>query len=385
MSRIRASLLARFAVASALLANSGCGTGSTWRQRLGAGDGGSGDGPLGSAWSATAPTVSAVSVARDGHDLAIRLTLAGDGGIPRPALTGATSGRDGWTFQLAFDTDHDRRSGDATGAELAAVVDARGAVALLAWSRDGWSRVAGAPIEERGGSISFRLDATRFASALEGAVVTAETYQVAASGDGGTEVVPVGSMRSGGDGVPVPAMTRLRSEVRGDTLFVRGQFAVSEHGEFYDPLKPGGWMLQMLLDTAQDGVGYWRGYDYIVRGGEWSGGGFTVRRITLDDSTPGGWGPASGHARFRLSPRHFELAIPLAALGDDDGRADYVLETYRIVACPACLGGVSQQYTADYFGVSGGRLAHHGAVRLPAGLDAVRLGVAAPPSLSAVR
>jgi len=379
MHRIRAAFsTALLLLSMSLLPLAGCGPGVSWHARLGAGD----TTPE-IALGGDAPLISGVRLSREGHDLAVRLALAPDAATPRPALTGASSGRDGWTFQLAFDTDHERGTGDATGAEWAAVVDARGDATLLAWSKAGWRRVASAPIDERLDGISFRLDATRLPAALESAALTAESYRVAVDAGGGTDVAPLGSMRFDGDPSPVPAMTRLRCEVRGDTLYLRGQFSVSEHGDFYGPARPGGWMLQLLLDTGQDGVGYWRGYDYIVRGGEWSGGRFTVRRITLDDSTPGGWGPASGHARFRLLPRHFELAIPLDALGGDDGRADFALETYLTVACPDCPGGVSAVGVGDYLGRSGSGGVHRGGIHLVAGLDAERLGIAPSPSSGA--
>lgn len=72
-----------------------------------------------------------------------------------------------------------------------------------------------------------------------------------------------------------------------------------------------------------------------------------TRRIAPDDD---GWGPAVGESRFTLHPHDLELAVPLSAIGADDGRLDYALELYATVPCSACAGGGSQVFVSDSFG-----------------------------------
>ena len=156
----------------------------------------------------------------------------------------------------------------------------------------------------------------------------------------------------------VPVVTGLRTEVRGDTLYLRALLRTSTGWPAapYDPSHSGGWVLQLFMNTDQADTGYpWMGIDYLVRGGEWLGdGSFVVRRVDLGLGGPGGWGPQSGVARFTLGAGSLVLAVPLAAIGDDDGRLDLVLETYATVPCPGCEGGVSQVFVADYFGSTAG-------------------------------
>jgi hypothetical protein len=152
----------------------------------------------------------------------------------------------------------------------------------------------------------------------------------------------------------VPVITSLRAEVRGDSLYLRALLRSSAGwpAASYDPSHAGGWVLQLFMNTDQADTGYpWMGIDYLVRGGEWlSDGSFVVRRVDLGFGGPGGWGPQSGVARFTPGARSLVLAVPLAAIGGDDGRLDFVLETYATVACPECEGGVSHRLVADYFG-----------------------------------
>ena len=216
--------------------------------------------------SGDSPTIRTVDVVRSGHDLVVRLTLDATDLAATSTLTGLGSGRDGWTFQLGFDTDHDRRTGDPSGAEVAAVVGADGAAAMLVWTGGAWQLAGSSPLEQRAGSIAFRLDATRFASALGTAQISAESYLVTRAGDGGSDVAALSRRILGVERDPVPAVRRIRTEVRDGALVVRGQLAPGAHGDVYDPTRAGGWSLQLFLDTGQDGVGYWQGYDYIVRG-----------------------------------------------------------------------------------------------------------------------
>ncbi len=152
----------------------------------------------------------------------------------------------------------------------------------------------------------------------------------------------------------VPVLRHLRAEVRNGSLLLTGNLFVDGHRRDleYSPYRPGGWCLQVLVNTDQRRTGYWLGYEYIVRGVEWDPADRTavVRRITLEPGYPGGWGPGSGQASLRADRGSFAVVVPLAAIGDDDGNLDFVIETYTTVACPECEPGYSQCYRADYFG-----------------------------------
>ena len=153
----------------------------------------------------------------------------------------------------------------------------------------------------------------------------------------------------------VPEIARMRSEVSHGTLYLSGQLRYRDRWTGtveYTPYVPGGWCLQVFLNTDRQRTGYWLGFDYIVRGVEWNpvSGASIVRRITLEPGYPGGWGPASGKATLRATRRGFAIAIPLGAIGGGGDDLDFALETYATVACPECESGHSQIYAADYFG-----------------------------------
>jgi hypothetical protein len=163
----------------------------------------------------------------------------------------------------------------------------------------------------------------------------------------------------GSSGVRMPVIRDMRGDVRGDTLVLRARFEpfAARLRRPYDPSHAGGWILQLFMNTDQAPSGYpWMGIDYLVRGGEVRpDGGLVVRRVELDDSFPGGWGPESGSARLSQAPEDFTLAVPLRAIGDDDGALDFVLETYAVVDCPECEGGVTAEWAGDFFGTTTGR------------------------------
>lgn len=166
---------------------------------------------------------------------------------------------------------------------------------------------------------------------------------------------PAPAQGPGGDqDLRAPVITQLHGEVRNGTLYLTGQLVMPgpRVNIPYSPSQPGDWCLQVFLNTDQAGTGYWRGYDYIVRGVEWDPhfGTTVVRQITLEPDTPGGWGPASGRAELLADRRSLSIAVPLRAIGGDDGNLDFALETYATVACPECAGGSTQEYVADYFG-----------------------------------
>ncbi len=156
-------------------------------------------------------------------------------------------------------------------------------------------------------------------------------------------------------GSQVPRLAMLRGDVRGDTLYLKGMMFPRNRRApalSYDPDHAGGWALQLFVDADPEQSPYWLGYESIVRGVEWNRarGTFVIRRITLDDDAPGGWGPATGEARFRLKPMSFELAVPLASLGGSNGRLQFAIETYATTACPDCDSGITQDFSEDYFG-----------------------------------
>lgn len=170
----------------------------------------------------------------------------------------------------------------------------------------------------------------------------------------------------------IPVITHLGGVVTNGTLHLTGNLTTpGARSELeYSPYEPGSWCLQVLLNTDQRRTGYWLGYDYIVRGVEWDAATrlAVVRRITLEPGFPGGWGPGCGEATLRVSRGSFALAVPLEAIGGDDGNLDFVLEAFLTVDCPECADGYSHTYGAHYFGVvspRGPAVAARGPVVLP--------------------
>ena len=155
----------------------------------------------------------------------------------------------------------------------------------------------------------------------------------------------------------VPAISQLSVEVRDQTLHIRGLLKRRGHSRapFYSPNAVGGWCMQVFLDNDPNSAPYWRGYDYVVRGVEWSrpASTFTIRQITLDPETPGGWGPSVGSAAFTQQGQRFEVAVPLAAVGGAEHGVNFCVETYATLACAACTEGMTQEWADDYFGSGG--------------------------------
>ena len=149
-----------------------------------------------------------------------------------------------------------------------------------------------------------------------------------------------------------PVMAGLHSEIQGADLVFTARFNPASRHFIYDPVHPGGWMLQLFLNTDQDPSGYWKGYDYVVRGGEKNPDGTYVVRQTMGGGGEGGWGAVSGAATL-LADDALELRVPLAALGNDDGYVDFALELYATVSCPECPDGYTQVVVKDLFGTTG--------------------------------
>lgn len=149
----------------------------------------------------------------------------------------------------------------------------------------------------------------------------------------------------------VPEVTNVQAFVHRDSLHVRGQLGTSTALRPYEPARPGGWALQILIDSDLENGGYWLGFDYVVRGSEWlrDPGTFATRQITLEPQYPGGWGPQSGDARFRQRPRHFEVVLPLNAIGAPQGDLFLAIETFATVTCPHCTNGFSHEWAQTAF------------------------------------
>jgi len=161
----------------------------------------------------------------------------------------------------------------------------------------------------------------------------------------------------------VPQLTNVRAQIKGDALVLEGRIRPRSFTRMpvYDPYHAGGWALQLFVDSNPDVNPYWLGYEHLVRGVEWDPGHGTMvtRSITFEDGYPGGWGPSSGLADFHQSRLGFTLTVPLAALGGSVDHLNFALETYATVACDECDGGVTQDFTEDYFGdasTRGGRV-----------------------------
>jgi hypothetical protein len=210
------------------------------------------------------------------------------------------------------------------------------------------------------GALLLAVSSCRL-SPLAPTIDTAESAGIAVTREGNPPFTPsaAASDRCGpvvDEHALAPAITRLRGEVRQGTLYLTGQLETRRHhaNAAYTPYQPGGWCLQVFLNTDRQSTGYWLGFDYIIRGVEWDPASRTsvVRRITLESGFPGGWGPESGKATIRVSGGSFAIAVPLRTIGGSDGSLDFALETYATVACPQCESGYSHEFAATYFGSS---------------------------------
>ncbi len=317
------------------------------------------------------PAVQSVRIARHGDAIGFELSLSNDvaaGRLPldTPSRTGAS-----WAFQLALDTDQRGETGRHGGVDYELILMPDGELAVYRQSDIGSIQVASVAVSVQPGRVSFSVPAAvlgdddgwmdyvlrTYRAEIRGG---AHDYVLAATIAGTNQELPDESLQ-------VPAIINVRTEVRGDTLYLRAQFLARDplYRTSYDPEEPGGWSLQLFLNTDQAPTGYWRGYDYIVQGSEVRpDGSFVTRWIAPDES---GWGPMTGTSRFTLHPRTFEIAVPLAAIGDDDGLLDYCLEQYAAVDCPDCPGGFTAHYVSDFFGSVGSnqasRLVVHGRLR----------------------
>src|SRR5262249_35915267 len=100
----------------------------------------------------------------------------------------------------------------------------------------------------------------------------------------------------GAQPLQAPVMTGLHSVIQGGDLVFTAHFTPARLHFPYDPVNPGGWMLQLFVNTDQDPSGYWKGYDYVIRGGEKNPDGTYVVRQTMGGGGEGGWGAISGAA-----------------------------------------------------------------------------------------
>lgn len=323
----------------------------------------------------------ALSRERDGGTLTIR--LADDPGIPTlPLAPVPTSGRS-WTLQVAFDLDRDPRTGDRSGAELAVALVSPDRAAWLAHDHGAWRRVAESGVVREGGTIGIAVPEGMLAPGAD-PVVAVEGYVVTPAGTGQLDVAPAycaSFPHPDGSSPLIPAVVWMRAVVRGESLVLNVLLRPRHPDTHYDPGTPGGWMLQMLLNTDLAPTGYRDGYDFVVRGGEWIDGEFVVRRIEPGDQWPGGWGPESGRARFDLRHRSFRLAVPRSALGGDDGNARFLLEFFQTDVCPDCPSGITHSYFEQWYGETEQR-GRRGGLRVIDELErgAPRYGITAPPT-----
>src|SRR5262249_29637678 len=117
-----------------------------------------------------------------------------------------------------------------------------------------------------------------------------------ADGDPVIDPPPIGPSPVDGQSLQAPIMVGLRSVVGSSDVVFTARFNPASRHFVYDPALPGGWMLQLFLDTDQAPSGYWKGYDYVVRGGETNPDGSYVVRETMGGGGDGGWGAVSGAA-----------------------------------------------------------------------------------------
>jgi hypothetical protein len=303
-----------------------------------------------------APPIGAVDIAREGDRVRFSIGILPGGeptGEPGPGVA------PNWTFRLDLDADRNPHTGADSGADFALTAGPDGRIALWRHESSRWKQTQTAPMSWTPSRIAFDLPASALDNedgladyVLDVGIRTSPSgtnFVRSASYAGSSSHVPDERMR-------VPAITRLRSEVKRGTLYLTGHLETRDGGAEaeYAPYRPGGWSLQVFLNTDRLGTGYWLGFDYIIRGVEWDPESKVsiVRRITSDPDYPGGWGPESGKATLRPNRGSFTIAIPLGAIASTEGDLDFALETYATVACPDCELGYSQAFAADYFGSS---------------------------------
>lgn len=334
------------------------------------------------AGGAVAPVTSVLLRRGYGGGL-LTLELGLDPAVPTLPLAPAPVAGVAWTFQVAFDLDRNPRTGDAGGAERAIALVSPDRVAWLAFDGGAWRRLAESALRRRGHALDIEVPEAALPRGADPSAAV-ESYRVSAAGAGHIAVAPAaraGFARLDGAGRTIPSLQWMRASVRGDSLVLRAQVVTPRRDLAYDPDTPGGWMLQVFLNTDERPTGYWDGFDYIVRGGEWSGGEFVVRRIEPGDQWPGGWGPPSGRATFDPRTRSLTVTVPRSALGGDDGHVAYGLEFYETVPCEPCPGGASHVYSEHWFGGTDeapGRGTMRPVEELASG--APRYGIAPPPS-----
>jgi hypothetical protein len=311
------------------------------------------------------PASTGEGAAGDAAFLGVRISRRGERvGIAVEFAPGRAAGRidaDGGTARgsclLAFDTDQREDTGGFSGEECSFLVR-DGRVEIRRLEQGAWTLVESGTAVVTPARIAFDVPAELLGDDLW-VNWTLELHEWSGNGWGIAALHRGSNHPAPSPTACVPSVSGLTAEVRRGAVHVQGLLSPrrgSRAPHVYDPERAGGWALQVLLDTDGAGTGYWLGYDYIVRGVEWADGGrsFVVRRITLEEGYPGGWGPQSGVARFRDGRYRFDIEIPLEAIGGGDGRVSYVLETYATVDCAECESGISHHWAGDYFGACDG-------------------------------
>lgn len=343
--------------------------------------------PAASFGAAVAP-VHGIALRRgpDGGTLALR--FGGAPGVATLPLAPAPASGRAWTFQVAFDLDRNARTGDASGAERAVALVAPDRAAWLSLEGGRWTRVAESRVRRAGGVLEVAVPGAMMPRGSRPAAKV-ETYLTSSAGDGLVSLVPVecAAFAELGDDEHerlLPRLQWMRAWFRNDSLVFRAQLLPADRDVAYDPDTPGGWMLQLFLDFDGYGQGYGDGYDWIVRGGEWDGERFVVRRIQPGDQWPGGWGPPTGFADFDYRTRSLTVTVPRSALGRYVGPVRYKLEVYETIVCDACPGGFTHAYFDLWRGATD-EAPGRGTVRPLAELEhgSPRYGIAPPSSPSA--
>jgi hypothetical protein len=320
---------------------------------------GIGDAASAGGWP-VAPPIGAIGITREGDQVRFSIEVL-PGGETSPEFAGPGAGAPApWTFRLDLDTDQDPDTGDENGADVALVAGTDGRIGVWRRAPSGWEQTQTAPLTWTRSRIAFELPAAALDEDDGLMDYSLDIYGIRTSSSA-PDFIPAASYAGRSGPLPdermlVPAISHLRGEVRHGFLYLSGRMNVRGHRTDvqYSPYQPGGWCLQVFLNTDRQATGYWLGFDYIVRGVEWNpaSGASVVRRITLEPGYPGGWGPESGVATLQVIHGDFSIAIPLTAIGDAGGDLDFVLETYATVACPDCEPGYTQEFAADYFGGS---------------------------------
>jgi len=303
------------------------------------------------------PAVRDVQVDPRGDDLSIELRFDAAPAHDRLPFDPNPVSGSSWFFVLTLDPDQTRTTGRETGSDFELFPLSSSEIGVRV--SGGGPTIGSIAITTKPHRVEFRVPRSMLGDDDGMLDYTLDLFQVeVVGGDRDVEHVstflgtnhPVATTAS-----QVPLVMNLSTDVRNGMFLMQAKIE-SRDGLapiFYSASTVGGWQFQLFVNTDGQPTGYWNGYDYVVRGGEQRGDQVVVRTTENVDTNPGGWGPETGTAQLDLSTRSFGLALPLAAIGNDDGNFDFVLETYATMSCPSCPGGTRASLLDDYFGSTG--------------------------------